>query len=78
MLSCAGADGAGGEEGVHERPGLDAGGHRGAAVRVGFTIIELVAVIVVLGLVGTVTSRNRLISQINNAGGTAPMVGTTW
>lgn len=37
-----------------------------------------IAIIVVLGLVGTVTSRNRLIAQINNAGGTAPTVGTTW
>ena len=40
--------------------------------------LAAIAVIVVLGLVGTVTSRNRLISQINNAGGTAPTVGTTW
>jgi prepilin-type N-terminal cleavage/methylation domain-containing protein len=36
---------------VLERPGLDAGGHRVAAVvRAGFTIIELLVVVVILGL----------------------------
>jgi hypothetical protein len=38
----------------------------------------IIALIVILGVVGTVTSRHRRDSQINNAGNAAPTVGTTW
>lgn len=38
----------------------------------------VIALIVVLGIVGTVTSRDRRLSQINNQGDTRPTVGTTW
>lgn len=38
----------------------------------------IIALIVVLGLVGTWVSRDRRIAQINSAGETAPAVGTTW
>jgi hypothetical protein len=38
----------------------------------------IIVVILVLGIVGTVVSRDRRIAQINNAGGSAPTVGTTW
>ena len=38
----------------------------------------IIALIVVLGVVGTVTSRQRRDSQINTAGNTAPTVGTVW
>ena len=38
----------------------------------------VIALIVVLGIVGTVTSRDRRLSQINKQGNTAPTVGTTW
>lgn len=38
----------------------------------------IIVLIVVLGVVGTVASRDRRNGQINNAGNTAPTVGTTW
>lgn len=38
----------------------------------------IIALVVVLGIVGTVTSRDRRLSQINKQGDTAPTVGTTW
>lgn len=38
----------------------------------------VIALIVLLGIVGTVTSRDHRLSQINNQGNTAPTVGTTW
>lgn len=38
----------------------------------------VIALIVVLGIVGTVTSRDRRLSQINSQGDTRPTVGTTW
>lgn len=38
----------------------------------------VIALIVVLGIVATVTSRDRRLSQINNQGNTLPTVGTTW
>ena len=38
----------------------------------------IIALIVLLGVVGTVVSRDRRISQINNAGDTAPKVGDVW
>ncbi|MGC8512312.1 MAG: hypothetical protein ACP5P1_04630 [Acidimicrobiales bacterium] len=54
------------------------GSGKGRRRRTPWGYFAVIAVIVVLGLAGTVTSRNRLIAQINNAGGTAPTVGTTW
>src|SRR5579875_316078 len=38
----------------------------------------IIALIVVLGILGTVASRQRRDTQINNAGNSAPAVGTTW
>jgi len=38
----------------------------------------VIALIVLLGIVGTVTSRDHRLSQINNQGNTPPTVGTTW
>lgn len=38
----------------------------------------IIALIVILGVVGTVSSRDRRIRQINEAGTSAPAVGTTW
>ena len=38
----------------------------------------VIALIVILGVVGTVASRDRRESQINKAGDTAPTVGTVW
>lgn len=43
-----------------------------------WTYYGIIALIVVLGVVGTVTSRERRNTQINAAGTTAPTVGTTW
>lgn len=37
-----------------ERPGLDAVGHRVRAVRAGFTIIEVLVVVVILGLLAAI------------------------
>lgn len=54
------------------------GSGKGRRRRTPWGYFAVIAVIVALGLAGTVTSRNRLIAQINNAGGTAPTVGTTW
>ncbi len=38
----------------------------------------VIALILILGLVGTVASRDRRLNQISNAGNTPPTVGTTW
>ena len=38
----------------------------------------IIALIVILGVAGTLASRQRRDSQINSAGNTAPAVGTTW
>ena len=43
-----------------------------------WSYLGIIALIVVLGLVGTVTSRDRRLGQINNRGNTPPTVGTTW
>lgn len=43
-----------------------------------WTYFGVIALIVLLGIVGTVTSRDRRLSQINGQGNTAPTVGTTW
>jgi hypothetical protein len=54
------------------------GGGRTYRGRTPWTYFGVIALIVVLGLVGTVTSRDRRLSQINNQGGSQPKVGTTW
>ena len=54
------------------------GGGRTYRGRTPWTYFGIIALIVLLGVVGTVTSRDRRLSQINNQGGTAPTVGTTW
>jgi hypothetical protein len=40
--------------------------------------LGVIALIVVLGIVGTVASRERRLTQINSQGNTAPTVGTLW
>jgi hypothetical protein len=54
------------------------GGGRTYRGRTPWTYFGVIALIVILGLVGTVTSRDRRLSQINQKGGTQPTVGTTW
>ncbi len=49
--------------------------HRG---RTPWTYYSVIAVIVVLGILGTWASRDRRLAQINSAGSTAPTVGTVW
>jgi general secretion pathway protein G len=51
---------------VLERPGLDAGRTRGAAARVGFTIIELLVVVVILSLLAVV-----MVFAVGRSGGDA-------
>jgi hypothetical protein len=43
-----------------------------------WTYFGVIALIVVLGVAGTVTSRDRRLSQIADNGNTAPTVGTVW
>lgn len=43
-----------------------------------WTYYGIIALIVVLGVVGTISSRQRRDSQINSAGNSAPTVGTVW
>jgi hypothetical protein len=54
------------------------GGGRTSRGRTPWTYYSVIALIVILGIVGTVTSRDRRLGQINTAGDTAPTVGTTW
>jgi hypothetical protein len=54
------------------------GGGRTYRARTPWTYFGVIALIVVLGIVGTVSSRDRRLSQINGRGGTPPTVGTTW
>ena len=49
--------------------------HRG---RTPWTYFSVLALVVALGIVGTVASRDRRLGQINNQGSTAPTVGTVW
>jgi hypothetical protein len=49
--------------------------HRG---RTPWTYFSVIALVVVLGIIGTVASRDRRLGQINNQGSTAPTVGTVW
>lgn len=54
------------------------GGGRTYRGRTPWSYFGVIALIVVLGIVGTVTSRDRRLAQINSQGNTAPTVGTTW
>jgi hypothetical protein len=54
------------------------GGGRTSRGRTPWTYYSVIALIVILGIVGTVTSRDRRLGQINSAGATPPTVGTTW
>ena len=54
------------------------GGGRTYRGRTPWTYFGVIVLIVVLGVIGTVTSRDRRLSQINHQGGTPPTVGTTW
>jgi hypothetical protein len=54
------------------------GGGRTYRGRTPWTYFGVIALIVVLGIAGTITSRDRRLSQINQKGGTPPTVGTTW
>jgi hypothetical protein len=49
--------------------------HRG---RTPWTYYSVIAVVVILGILGTWASRDRRMNQINGAGATAPTVGTVW
>jgi hypothetical protein len=49
--------------------------HRG---RTPWTYYSVIAVVVILGILGTWASRDRRLTQITNAGGTPPTVGTVW
>jgi hypothetical protein len=54
------------------------GGGRTNRGRVPWAYYSVIALVVILGLVGTVASRDRRLGQINNQGGSAPTVGTVW
>lgn len=54
------------------------GGGRTYRGRTPWTYFGVIAVVVVLGIVGTITSRDRRFAQINSQGNTPPTVGTTW
>jgi hypothetical protein len=43
-----------------------------------WTYFGVIALIVILGIAATVSSRERRLTQINTAGGTPPTVGTVW
>lgn len=54
------------------------GGGRSHRRQTPWSYFGIIALIVILGVVGTVASRDRRLSQINGAGNTPPTVGTTW
>ena len=54
------------------------GGGRTSRGRTPWTYFGVLALVVVLGVVGTITSRDRRLAQINNQGNSPPAVGTTW
>jgi hypothetical protein len=54
------------------------GGGRTNRGRIPWTYYGAIFLVVVLGLVGTVVSKDRRNNQINNAGTSAPAVGTVW
>jgi hypothetical protein len=49
--------------------------HRG---RTPWTYFSVIALVAILGVIGTVASRDRRLTAINNQGATAPTVGTIW
>ena len=54
------------------------GGGRTNRGRIPWTYYGAIILVIVLGLVGTVVSKDRRNNQINNAGTSAPAVGTVW
>ncbi len=54
------------------------GGRRSHRRQTPWSYFGIIALIVILGVAGTVASRDRRLAQINNAGNTPPTVGTTW
>jgi hypothetical protein len=54
------------------------GGGRTHRVRTPWTYFSIIALVVILGLAGTVASRDRRLSQINSQGSIPPTVGTVW
>ncbi len=54
------------------------GGGRTAGGRIAWPYYGVLALVVVLGIAGTVVSRNGYHDRINANGGTPPKVGTTW
>jgi hypothetical protein len=54
------------------------GGGRTAGGRIAWPYYGVLALVVVLGIAGTVVSRNGYHDRINANGGTPPTVGTTW
>lgn len=54
------------------------GGGRTSRGRIPWTYYGAILLVIVLGLVGTVVSKDRRTNQINNAGTSAPAVGTVW
>ena len=54
------------------------GGGRARRRQTPWAYYGILVLILVLGVVGTVTSRQHRNTQINNAGNTAPTVGTVW
>jgi hypothetical protein len=54
------------------------GGGRSRRRHTPWSFFGIMALIIVLGVAGTVVSRNRRMAQISNAGNTPPTVGTTW
>jgi hypothetical protein len=54
------------------------GGGRTNRGRIPWGYYGVIALVVILGLMGTVFSRDRRLSQIANKGGTPPTVGTVW
>jgi len=54
------------------------GGGRTNRGRVAWGYYSIIGLVVILGIVGTVASRDRRLNQINNQGNSAPTVGTVW
>lgn len=54
------------------------GGGRTAGGRIAWPYYGVLALVAVLGIAGTVVSRNSYHAKINAKGGTPPTVGTTW
>lgn len=54
------------------------GGGRTAGGRIAWGYYGVIAVVVVLGIVGTVVSRNRYQNSLSSPASTPPAIGTTW